>query len=1032
MTAEYSRSPAAIESEPRRHLTILFTDLSDSTRLSGAMEVEIYAELTHEIRQAFREIVGERGGTVNQFQGDGLQALFGYPQSTEQDGLHATEAALQMHERVRSLRAMYAALGAADLSVHSGIHAGLALARAGDEAAARIELYGPAPGIAKHLSDLAEADEILVSEETLGPGSHLFQTSERRLVTLKGRAEPLAIHRILARTSLRTRFEAHSRRGLMPFVGRHAELQRIEDALDEAGRGRLRFVVLCGAAGVGKTRFAEEFLPRAAAAGFSVLSGYCENELSAQPLQPVLQMLRTQFGLGPGTASAVAAQAVERGIAAIDRDLLQHQGELLRALSIPDGADSGSAARRPAPERTTAALRDLVAALARRQPLVLFVDDWQWVDDATRQVVAAIGELVEAPILLLVATRNPEAEDLHLMAAERVQLDPFDDAEAAATVARLLPGADPFVAAEIRRFSGGNPLFIEELCHSARGAGARIALDPVRRGPAWLETLIESRIARLPAEQREVLDAAAVIGIVVPGWLLQGLTGCGVEHPIVRGLAGLDLVYPGEAGQTLRFKHGITRHVVYETIGLQKRRALHQRVAALIGEQFEPAALAEACETLAYHFAGAAEFAQAARWAEVAGDKAMAASSIDRARAQFGAATEMLDRLPSTPENYKAWRSIVRRIGMVVVFDPSRSDLQIFGRAIERARAHGDLAGVAYAEYWLSYANYALGESRAAVEHGERAAQAAAGLADATLVAQARTLLGQALAAAGAYPDALRLLDEAAEVIRARRSGARPTPGLAYALACKASVLGDRGEFDDAHACFDEALAALPAAGHEVEGSVLCWRSGVHLWQGRWEEARADALAAGRVAERVKSLYLLAMSRALGAFAAGMGRPGERSLQEMADSVSWLGARDKGLFVSLIHGWLAHALADGGRAAQAGAAQARGHAVWTLRRARKRDWFGAAMAMRAIARLDAERGDWPAAQRRLAMADKVAQARGSPHEAACNELCRAQVALAQGVRAAAAAHVERASVAFTRLQMRWHLAEATRLLQTPA
>lgn len=1060
--------PAA---EPRRHLTILFTDLSDSTRLSGAMEIEVYAELTHDIRQAFSAIVRAHGGTVNQFQGDGLQAIFGWPHSTEHDGVRAAEAALAMHERVRALRQRYAADGAGALSVHSGIHAGLALAHAAaePEAGARIELFGPVPGIAKHLSDIAEADEVLVSEETLGPGSQFFQASEPLLVHVKGSAQPLAVRRLVARTALRTRFEAHTRRGLVPLAGREAEAARIEAALDETARERrVQVLVLAGPPGVGKTRLAEEMLQRAAALGFTALGGWCDEELSAQPLQPVAQMLRAQFALKPGQGAA-AAQAVDDALAALDPALAAHRGELLRLLSIavpgggaakvaaasadraasssvpspsPSPAPAGTGQKvaaagqqRSGPQKTLIAVRDVFAALARRQPLVLFIDDWQWADDATRQVVdVLVGLPGGAPLLLLLTQRGPWLADLQpaAAAAEAITLEPLADAEADRTIARLLPAADPFLAADIRRFSGGNPLFIEELCHFVRAAGASALAEPVQRGSAWLETLIDARVARLAPAQREVLEAAAVIGNVVPGALLARLTGREAGDVVLRSLAEQDFVYPGgdgaSPGAALRFKHGITRHVVYSTIGLARKRALHRRVAELIADPAGPGAdgtgridgSADASEALAYHWAGAGHHETAARHAEAAGDKAMAASALDRARAQFTAAVEMLDRLPSTTERYQTWRSIVRRLGLVAVFDPTPADLAVFARAVVRAREHDDAAGLAYAEYWLAYVTYSLGDARAAVASAERALRAAVeAQAPAPLVIQMQLLHGQALAAASAYPQALARLGEALPPLRALQGSGPPGPGLAFSLACQASVLGDVGEFGAALACFDEALAAVPARGHEVEGSVLCWRSAVRLWQGRWREALDDALAARRVAERVKSLYLMGMSRALAAYAQWRAEAPARSspeadddarrdaARELAAALAWLDARGKNLFGSLIHGWLAEVLASevvGAQGAPGAAtpvppqvrtgvrAGVRAQAARALRRARKSDWLGAAMAMRAAARLAAAEGDTSRALRHLARADAAARVRGAPHEVALNERARAELA----------------------------------------
>ncbi len=1011
-----------LESPPKRHLTVLYTDLSDSTELSGTMEAETNAELNADVERIFESAVAARQGTYNQLQGDGFQAFFGEPHATEDDGQRAVEVALEVRDRVQALRVKYAPYGAGNLSVHSGVHAGLVLTQPGDGAAGRFRLYGPAPGIAKHLSDEAKADEILVSAETLGPRSAFFHTEELAL-KVKGRALPFAVDRVLSRNSLRTRFEAHVQRGLVPFIGRLEELHWLTEALDSVRGGRPRFVAVTAPAGVGKTRLIEEFLQRAAATDCMVSRGYCERDLSAEPLQPFLQMLRLHFGLSALASPAAASAVVEEGLARIAPELVKHRPAVLQALSLPLQPQDGAVVARQTPEQTIEAVRELVTASAKVRPQIVFIDDWQWADQATRQVVYAICELRDLPILVLAATRPMDVGDAQLTSADVLELAVFSDAEADTTIGRLLPSANPFVSEAIRRHSGGNALFLEELCHSAASTlEVRGTLDAASAGSVWLETLIASRVTRLPPEQNEVLCAAAVIGNVVPTWLLERLTGCGEDHATVRALAAQDFIFPGDRTGMLRFKHGITREVVYAALGLHRRRTMHRRIALLMHDRTQSGTDIEAVEALAYHHAGAADLVEAAQYAEMAGDRAMAASSIDRAKAHYRAALTMLERQPDTPQRYQAWRSIVRRLGLASVFDPSRDELDIFHRAVALAHQYQDAPGGAYAEYWLAYVNYALGEARAAVKHCELAMSVATGVRDARLVEQIHVTLGQALAAASDYGVGLELLKEATLPEATRRGSGRPGASVAFSLTCKASILGDMGRFDEAHACFDEALRFLPWPGHEVEGSVMCWRSGVKLWQGRWEDARQDALRAQQVGERVKSLYLFAMGRALGAYSEWqLGRaPG--SLRSLAEAVSWLEARDKSLFISLTHGWLAEAVADDGRPDDA-----RVHATRALQRARKRDWLGAAMAFRALASMAATQDDWATARRYLQKAAKVARGRHSPHEAACNDWCTARLAHAHGDRPLALASIERAIETFSALRMQWHLAEATRL-----
>jgi class 3 adenylate cyclase/tetratricopeptide (TPR) repeat protein len=977
-------------SPDRRILTILFTDLSRSTALSGALEAEVLAALISDFRRLCEHAIGARGGTISQLQGDAILAVFGHPHPSEDDGRVAVEAALAIHAGMRVIEAAYAEHGAGPLRVHSGVHAGLTLVRDGDTAGGRLNLYGPAPGLAKHLSDLASADELFVSSEVLGPIAPLFVTEEQVLSTLQGSPGPVRVHRVHGRSTLRTRFEAHRQRGLLPFVGRAAERQKLRERLAAtcAGEGP-SMLVLQGAPGLGKTRLAHEFLAEADAQGHPVWRGFCSPDLTAEPLQPLLLAL----GHGPGSGSMPAA---------------------LRGLR---------------PEARRGALQQHLMAAVAPPATVLFIDDWQWADDASRHTVHALLALAGLPLLVLVTTRPLPPEDHPLRPASTLALAPLDDADADRSVQALLPAADPFVRREIRRLAGGNPLFIEELCHQARHApvpallppvaGVPVTADAVRPG-SWLRGLIDMRLARLEPRARDVVAAAAVLGPQAPAWQVRRLMALAPDDAVFDTLAREDLLYlePGVPGPQvsgdalsatsaatspdtasgppedrialLRFKHGLTRDAVYESLALELRRALHRAATGLLHDTAPDGDTRALCEALALHSAGACDAEAAARWAEMAGDKALAASALDRARAQYRAALHWLERQPDTPERYQRWRAIVRRLGLVCVFDPARADLPLLQRAVGEATTRADDSGTAYAFYWLAYLHYALGEGRHAVLLLERALAAARTADDRSLQLQAAATLGQALAATARHTRAETLLSPARALV-GTRPGGKPLPsGVAYSLACLGSLLGDQGRDEEAEAVFDEALRAVPEPGHEVEGSVRCWRAGVRLWQGRPEAALADALAAQRVAERVGSLYLYGMGRGLAARAAGCLGGGEAALHELVEAAAWLRTHDKNLFASLPAGWLAETLGGLGRRHEARQAAAR-----ALARTRQDDWLGAAMASRAMARLACLEGREAAAQRHLAMAERAATRRGAPHEHDANARCRAELGLPQ-------------------------------------
>ena len=943
-------------------MTILFSDLSDSTGIASRLEAEDYSDLLARLRAIYHRIVADHGGTITQISGDGMLAIFGYPEANEDDGRRATEAALALHEAVAGLDCGEL------LQLHSGIHSGLVLLHEGDEVRGRFELLGSATNIASRLCGIAEPGQILVSEATLGPERHLFEAEERTRLSLRGKEEPVATLAILGRAAAaRSRYAASVRGGLTPFVGREPELKRLLLTLDAVLGGQPRFVEIEGPAGVGKTRLAEELLRVAAARGCRVYRGECE--AAAEPLQPFLQIARSIAGPEYSAEANVTA--------------------------LPAALDG----------------------LAMHGPVALFIDDWHLADDASREMLVALRDL-DRPIIALLTARPGRSE---AGTTDILPLAPFSADETAEAVARLLPSPDPFLVAEIGELSGGNALFIEEMCHSI--ADGRRGEAP-RGGNPWLDILIESRLSRLPGPEEALVRKAAVIGTVIPTWLMEAITGHGEGDPLVAGLAEQDFIFPGEREGTLRFKHGLARDAIYELVGLHERRALHLEIAAAMRARGREHGEEEPHEALAYHYGAGGDWAATAHHAELAGDRAMAVSALDRAQAQYKAALAALDRLPPSDEIAARWGRIAQRFGLAGVFDPSRDQLAVFERAVERASASGDRGALALAEYWLGYINYGLGEAGEAIDHCLRALDAAAGLSDDRLVVQIRATLGQARAAACDYRGALLLLDEAIEVKRRHRTGAHPSVGFAYSLACKAFALGDMGRFAEAHAAYAEAMAAVRGAQHEVESSVLCQWSAVCLWQGKIDDALGYAEEGERVAERVRTRYLHAMSRSLGAYARWCRDRDAEAVPTIRQATRWLEESGRGQFISLNYGWLADLLARTGETAEA-----RIYAARALRRARRGDRLGEAMAWRALARLGAAGSYRRGVEDCLRRAYAAAQAREAPHEIAVTRLCEAELALAAGHRHTVALRLAEAMPSLAAMDMSWHLGEAERLAE---
>ncbi len=1003
----------------RHRLTVLFSDLVGSTVLGREMELEHFSELLGQLRGIWHQAVIRHGGRVIRTQGDGALAIFGYPHSGEDDGRRAAEAALDIHDEVGRLRHSSLSPALLPLRMHSGIHAGTLLLCEGDLESGRFDLVGDVVNTAAHLSRHAAPGQILASLDALGPHANFFELGQSPQNIGPASGLPHA-RPVLRRGSATRRFEATARRGLTPFIGRSEAVAFLNEFLGTAQPAARRCVLVVGGPGLGKTRLLEEVLGRCDAGAFRLLRGNCESYIGAEVLQPFLQMLRAFFGMQPDMPRGEATKATRAELQPWLAELGPRVESIL-GLMAP-GSEARSA--RSAADGVVGDLLVFFTALSANGPVILMIDDWQWADDASRRLLEALLQLPDGPRVIL-ASRPRDDGTEWISGAPHLGLEPFQGTETELAVRRWIPQADPFLVARIHSYAGGVPLFIEELCHSVSADNFSYSLEG-RGTQGWVATLVASRLARLPASQVNVVRAAAVIGNAVPNGLLVSACGSVPDPATIRALADADFLYADPAAGGHRFKHGITKDAVYDSIGLHERQALHRRIEATLLSRSEQADREDTLEALAYHSRGAGHWESAAHYAERAGDKAMAAFALDRARAQYQAAMETLDRVPNrTPEQSLRWCLLANKLGMASIFDPLalRDDVTVFERAVALARSHGDANAIARAHYWLGYMCYGFGRFR----EGERQARHGLALAreagDPRLAAQIEAVLGQILAATCQYDEAITLLDAAVSAKQQRsRPGGGMAIGSAYALSCKASVLADRGEFDEAHICLEGAMSLLGESTHPVANSVRNWVAVSLVWQGRWQEAENVAADSARIAENTQALLLLVVCRAAAGFARWARTGNAAGLQQLRDAVQWIEARHGRFYTSLYYGWLVEACV-----AEGDFASARRYAVPVLRRAREGERLGEAAACRALARAAAIGKDTAASKRWLRRAETSARLRGSPREAALNQAARGQILARRGEVHAARQMTAEAASALRALGMHWHAEQATRV-----
>ena len=310
------RSRAALEGE-RKPVTVLFCDLADSTGLSVALGPETMHEVMDRCFQIILEQVHRYEGTVNQFLGDGVMALFGAPLALEDGPRRAVTAALSIQRSLLPLSERIEAERGVPFHMRIGIHAGpVVVGRIGDDLRMDYTAVGDTTILAHRLQEAALSGSVLVSDAVAHQVEGWFELDDLGRIEAKG-FDSVRAHRVVGERVDGGRVEARATTGLTPLVGRERELETLERAFEAASAGHGRVVFLVGEAGIGKSRLLYEFRQRLEGRARWV-EGRCASYAGEFAFHPVADGLRRGFGIDDrdGDEEALAKiQAFEDGVA---------------------------------------------------------------------------------------------------------------------------------------------------------------------------------------------------------------------------------------------------------------------------------------------------------------------------------------------------------------------------------------------------------------------------------------------------------------------------------------------------------------------------------------------------------------------------------------------------------------------------------------------------------------------------------------------------------------------------------------------
>jgi class 3 adenylate cyclase/tetratricopeptide (TPR) repeat protein len=848
----------------RKQVTVLFCDIANSTALAEALGDEAMHGLLNRFFELVLAEVHRYEGTVNQFLGDGIMALFGAPIAHEDHARRAVHTALGIQRALAAYRDEVRRTRDIDFQVRQGLNTGLVVVGSiGSDLRMDYTAVGDTTNVAARLQQAALPGRVVISEATRRLVAGYFATEPLGELAVKGKPDGVRAWEVVAAREPRTRLEVESDRGLTPFVGRDRELHLLAESFESARAGHGRVVFVVGEPGIGKSRLLHQFR-RGLGDAPMWLEGHCVSFGRSIAFHPLVDLAKRAWHIEEADGDDAIAAKIDAVVAGLDEALCP-TAPYLRCLLSVDPGDPGIAAMNPQLRRSEIfdAFRGFLLRAAERRPHVVVLEDLHWMDQATEEFLRFMADSIPASRILLVLTyRSGYA---HLLGERTYHariglsaLSPDDSTEI--TRALLAAGDVPDeLRALINRKAEGNPFFVEEVVKSlqeigaVRRVGGRTVLtrslgDVVV--PDTIQDVIMARIDRLAEEPKRALQMAAVIGREFTRRLIERLAEVRDRtEDLLRQLKEIELIHEKSRFPELAymFKHALTQDVAYNSLLIQRRRELHRLIGLAIEELYADR-LAEHYEMLGHHFSKAEDWPRALDYLLLAAEKAAAAFAIRESLALYDEALAVTRHMPDSDDDtlLRIHRARSAHFFTLGDFVDSRTEAE---HALALARRAGDrrtearlLAEAALATQWahdfpagLAYAAQAV---ELATEVGEPSAHAGgqfvtghihaitarldeaehelAGALATSRVAGASgtealvmTAAGLTICWRGRFEEARSLSERAVELAR----GHRLLIPLLRGLWVHGIVLTSRGDYDAALRVLDEGLALSRKVG---------------------------------------------------------------------------------------------------------------------------------------------------------------------------------------------------------------------------
>ncbi len=728
----------------RKQVTVLFVDVSGFTSISERLDPEDVHGLMNRALDLMLGEVHRYEGTVTQFLGDGIMALFGAPIAHEDHAQRAVHAALGIRAVLGPYREDLQQRRRINFDVRQGINTGLVVVGSiGSDLRMDYTAIGDTTNVAARLQEAADPGRIMISEATHRLAADYFHTRPIGELALKGKADPIRGWDVISARLARTRLEVEVERGLTPFVGRERELRLLSDCFEKAKAGHGQVVFLVGEPGIGKSRLLFEFRRRIEHEA-TWLEGRTMSFGRSMAFHPLIDLLKRNFRIEEGDSEGTIIKKIEGHVLRLGEDL-RPTLPYLRYLFSVDPGDSTVLNMDAQLRRGEIfdALRRLAVRASQVHPQIIVYEDVHWMDQATEEsLLFAADSIPNSRILQILTCRTGYVQPFGERTYHtRIALDSLTTEDSIEMTKGILATHQlpDELNTLVTRKAEGNPFFVEEVVKSLQEisaiqrAGERYVLtkrlDEIII-PDTIQDVIMARIDRLAEAPKKTLQLASVIGREFTRRLVDRLAEVQERtEEFLRDLKAIELIYEKSLFPELAymFKHALTHDVAYNSLLVQRRREIHRLVGLAIEELYADR-LAEQYEVIAHHFVKAEEWARALDYLVNAAEKAAKAFAIREAINFYDQAQGVAARLDETVDVKRIvgiHQAKMRLYFILSDFASSRSEaeslLSFARQTADRASEARALVGMGFASLWNHDFQRALAESREAIAIAEGA-----------------------------------------------------------------------------------------------------------------------------------------------------------------------------------------------------------------------------------------------------------------------------------------------------------------------